>query len=70
MLIITHRLSTIRQADTIIVLKGAEIVAKGHHSDLIQISPDYRRIYGKTANLPPLKVVEPGNKLNLEGGIS
>jgi len=70
MLIITHRLSTIRQADSVIVLKGARIVAKGHHSDLIHISPDYRRIFGKTANLPPLKDTESRTDHPLGGGIS
>jgi len=60
MFIITHRLSTIRNADSIIVLKGANIVAKGHHSELIYTSPDYRRIYGKNADLPPLREIKSG----------
>ncbi|MHA1986130.1 MAG: ABC transporter ATP-binding protein [Promethearchaeota archaeon] len=60
MFIITHRLSTIRQADMVIVLKGAGIVAKGHHSELIYTSPDYRRIYGKKADLPPLREIKSG----------
>ena len=60
MFLITHRLSTIREADTVIVLKGARIVAKGHHSELIYTSPDYRRIFGKSANLPPLREIESG----------
>ncbi len=53
--IITHRLSQIRQADCVIVIKGSKIVAKGHHSKLIRKSPDYRRIFGKYAVLPPLE---------------
>lgn len=57
--VITHRLSTIRQADCIIVLKGGKIVAKGHHSKLIVTSPDYRRIFGKNVELPPLEVSTP-----------
>lgn len=55
--VITHRLSTIRRADCIIVLKGGKIVAKGHHSTLIATSPDYRRIFGKNVELPPLQVI-------------
>ncbi|MCK4830370.1 ABC transporter ATP-binding protein, partial [bacterium] len=51
--IITHRLSQIRRADCVIVIKGSKIVAKGHHSKLIRTSPDYRRIFGKYAILPP-----------------
>ncbi|MFX0181831.1 MAG: ABC transporter ATP-binding protein [Candidatus Hodarchaeota archaeon] len=58
--IITHRLSTIRAADCILVIKGAKIVAKGHHSKLIYTSPDYRRIFGKNIELPPLKVESAG----------
>jgi ATP-binding cassette subfamily B protein len=54
--IITHRLSTIRNADCILVIKGAKIVAKGHHSKLIYTSPDYRYIFGKNVELPTLKV--------------
>ncbi|MFW9856119.1 MAG: ABC transporter ATP-binding protein [Candidatus Thorarchaeota archaeon] len=53
--IITHRLSTIRKADCVVVIKGAKIVAQGHHSRLIYSSPDYRRIFGKGADLPPLR---------------
>ena len=60
MFIITHRLSTIRESDCVMVLKGAEIVAKGHHSDLIYTSPDYRRIFGKNADLPPLRKMKSG----------
>ncbi|MHA2238200.1 MAG: ABC transporter ATP-binding protein [Candidatus Hodarchaeales archaeon] len=52
--IITHRLSQIRRADCVIVIKGSKIIAKGHHSKLIRRSPDYRRIFGKYAILPPL----------------
>ncbi|MHA2224041.1 MAG: ABC transporter ATP-binding protein [Candidatus Hodarchaeales archaeon] len=54
--IITHRLSTIRRADCILVIKGGNIVAQGHHSKLITTSPDYRRIFGKNVELPPLEV--------------
>ncbi|MFX0171342.1 MAG: ABC transporter ATP-binding protein, partial [Candidatus Hodarchaeota archaeon] len=54
--IITHRLSTIRNADCILVIKGTKIVAKGHHSKLIYTSPDYRYIFGKNVELPTLKV--------------
>ncbi|MHA1994079.1 MAG: ABC transporter ATP-binding protein [Candidatus Hodarchaeales archaeon] len=53
--IITHRLSQIRRADCVIVIKGNKIVAKGHHSKLIRKSADYRRIFGKYAVLPPLE---------------
>ena len=60
MLIITHRLSTIRESDCVMVIKGAEIVAKGPHSELIYTSPDYRRIFGKNADLPPMREIKSG----------
>jgi ATP-binding cassette subfamily B protein len=60
--IITHRLSLIRNADVVVVLKDGKIVARGHHTKIIQTSPDYRRIFGKHADLPPL-LAEKGSGL-------
>ncbi len=45
--LITHRLSQIRWADLIIVLKNGEITDKGTHEDLIKTSKEYRRIFVK-----------------------
>jgi ATP-binding cassette subfamily B protein len=45
--IITHRLSQIRWADLIIVLKKGKIVAKGSHKELLQNSEEYRKIFIK-----------------------
>ncbi len=44
-LLITHRLSQIRWADQIIVLRQGKIAATGRHEDLLQSSPAYRRIF-------------------------
>jgi ATP-binding cassette, subfamily B, bacterial len=46
-LIITHRLSQIRWADLIIVLKKGRIAAIGKHEDLLQTSEAYRRIFSE-----------------------
>ncbi len=43
--IITHRLSQIRWADQIIVLRMGKIVAIGKHDELLQSSESYRRIF-------------------------
>jgi len=41
-LIVTHRLATARQADTIYVLYGGGIVGKGTHDELIEECEEYR----------------------------
>lgn len=46
-LIITHRLSQIRWADLIIVLRKGEIAAIGQHEDLLKTSEAYRRIFSE-----------------------
>ncbi len=43
--IITHRLSQIRWADLIIVLRQGKVVAIGSHTDLLKSSEAYRRIF-------------------------
>jgi len=46
-ILITHRLSQIRWADHIIVLKQGHVVAQGSHDDLLQSSESYRRIFAR-----------------------
>jgi ATP-binding cassette subfamily B protein len=46
-ILITHRLSQIRWADHIIVLRHGEIVAQGTHDDLLKTSESYRRIFAR-----------------------
>ncbi|PWH20228.1 MAG: ABC transporter ATP-binding protein [Ardenticatenia bacterium] len=45
--LITHRVSQIRWADRILVLRRGELVAQGTHEELLQRSPDYRRIFAQ-----------------------
>ena len=46
-IIITHRLSQIRWADLIIVLKQGRVNAIGTHDDLLVSSEAYRRIFSE-----------------------
>ncbi|HET6447205.1 MAG TPA: ABC transporter ATP-binding protein [candidate division Zixibacteria bacterium] len=45
--LITHRLSQIRWADRILVLKKGELVDQGSHEELLERSPDYQRIFAR-----------------------
>ncbi len=45
--IITHRLSQIRWADLILVIRGGKLVASGAHEDLLRTSEAYRRIFNE-----------------------
>jgi ATP-binding cassette, subfamily B, bacterial len=46
-LLITHRISQIRWADHILVLRRGELVAQGAHEDLLATSEAYRRIFAR-----------------------
>lgn len=50
-LIITHRLSQIRWADLILVLRKGELAAVGTHDELMQTSEAYRKIFEETRNI-------------------
>ena len=46
-LVIAHRLSTVRNADNIIVINEGEIVEEGNHTELMEKKGMYRRLYEK-----------------------
>jgi ATP-binding cassette subfamily B protein len=46
-LLITHRLSQIRWADLILVLRQGRLVDCGNHDELMRSSPGYRRIFAR-----------------------
>jgi len=45
--IITHRLSQIRWADLILVMRKGKLAACGTHEELLRTSKDYRRIFAE-----------------------
>jgi ATP-binding cassette subfamily B protein len=46
-ILISHRISTVRSADQIIVLKGGHIVERGTHSELLAHGAYYAELYQK-----------------------
>jgi ATP-binding cassette subfamily B protein len=46
-LLITHRLSQIRWADHIVVMRQGRVAAQGKHEDLLRSSEAYRRIFAR-----------------------
>jgi ATP-binding cassette subfamily B protein len=55
-LIVAHRLSTIQDADMILVLDQGKIVQQGSHKELLQIDGLYKRLYETSSkeNLKPI----------------
>ena len=47
MFLITHRLSQIRRADLIVVMRRGEVAAVGAHDELMRDSQAYRNIFGR-----------------------
>lgn len=44
-IIVAHRLSTIQQADKILVIEKGEIVEEGNHKELLKIDGHYKKLY-------------------------
>ncbi|XP_048433259.1 ABC transporter B family member 13 [Pyrus x bretschneideri] len=61
--IVAHRLSTIQDVDTIVVLKNGQLAESGNHSDLMSKKGEY-------ANLVSMQVLEHGKDSGLVSGHS
>ena len=48
-LLISHRLSTVKMADRIYVLRGGRIVEQGTHLELVELGTDYASLYNTQA---------------------
>lgn len=46
-ILIAHRLSTVRDADCIFVFEHGKVVAQGRHRELLQTSPTYANLVRK-----------------------
>lgn len=57
-IIISHRISTIKNADNIIVLSGGEIAEQGTHSELTEIGGIYNDIYQRQLLEEEIKGIE------------
>jgi ATP-binding cassette subfamily B protein len=55
-LIIAHRLSTVRKADQIVVLKEGQILEIGSHTELLQRDGHYSRLWAYQSDLIPEEV--------------
>ena len=49
-LVISHRLSTVRRADHILVLDGGRITERGTHDDLLALDGEYARLFAMQAD--------------------
>lgn len=61
MILITHRLSQIRWADHIVVLRKGRVVAQGAHDDLLATSEAYRRIFARYEGVEKKQISELAN---------
>jgi ABC-type multidrug transport system fused ATPase/permease subunit len=68
--IITHRLSTVRNADLIVMLERGKIVEIGSHQELVQTDGLYSAIYQTLTEMELAAIVpeESGAKVSVRGG--
>jgi ABC-type transport system involved in cytochrome bd biosynthesis fused ATPase/permease subunit len=58
-IIIAHRLSTVRNADKIVVLEEGRIAEMGPHGELIEKDGLYKHLYEMQFRYEPLEELEP-----------
>ncbi|GAA3954316.1 hypothetical protein GCM10022278_11320 [Allohahella marinimesophila] len=60
--IIAHRLSTVRQADRILVVEQGEIVESGSHDELIRLNGYYNKLHSYQSHTPAIRQVPQSNE--------
>ncbi len=55
-LVIAHRLSTVKNADKICVIKDGQCIAEGTHNDLVMSSPEYRKFWEASVSASVWKI--------------
>ena len=51
-IVVTHRLSTIREADAILVMKDGRIIERGRHEELLRQNGFYANLYQSQFVIP------------------
>ncbi|KAK5658449.1 hypothetical protein OQA88_1838 [Cercophora sp. LCS_1] len=67
-LVISHRLSTVKNADTIAVLKEGKLVEQGTHQQLFELGGEYTRLVSSQA-LSDLETLETTEKTDIAGEV-
>ena len=57
-LVIAHRLSTVRHADKIIVLKAGQIIESGSHETLLAEGGHYAKLWNHQSDLIPERMLD------------
>jgi ABC-type multidrug transport system fused ATPase/permease subunit len=52
-LVIAHRLSTVRRADKIVVLNAGEVIESGTHADLLALNGHYAKLWNHQSDMIP-----------------
>jgi ATP-binding cassette subfamily C protein CydC len=55
MLLVTHRLAGLEQADEIVVLRDGRVTQRGAHDDLVAVPGLYRDLWWASPSRPPLE---------------